>query len=183
MIKKYVLPTKSQLPFRSKAKNIVWRIVNSLIFPITFRMNWVRVFLIKIFGAKIGKNSRISSDCRIDHPGNLIIGVNSSVGNNVYLQCLDKIFIGDNVCISEGVSILTGTHDINSDKFDLKTKPIYIRDKVWVAFNAIILPGVDLGVGCVVGAGSVVVKSVEDFAVVSGNPAKNISKRLIDSLE
>jgi acetyltransferase-like isoleucine patch superfamily enzyme len=63
--------------------------------------------------------------------------------------------------------------------FDLITKPITIKDNVWIATGAMVLPGVTIGEGAVVAAGAVVTKDVDDWMVVGGNPAKVIKKRVI----
>ena len=101
----------------------------------------------------------------------------SSIGNGAWVYALDKIVIGKNVCIGADVSLLTGSHDINSPHFDLVTKPIIISDNVWIATGVMVLPGVTIGEGAVVGAGAVVAKDVEPWTVVGGNPARFIKKR------
>ena len=105
------------------------------------------------------------------------MGERSSLSNGVWAYCLDRITIGSRVCISEDVRLLTGTHKLTSPTFDLVTKPITIKDNVWVATGAIVLPGVTIGEGAVVAAGAVVTKDVEPWTVVGGNPAKMIKKR------
>jgi acetyltransferase-like isoleucine patch superfamily enzyme len=103
----------------------------------------------------------------------------SSIDDRVWVYAIDRIEIGKNCCIGEGVLLLTGSHNIHSSRFDLVTKSITISDNVWVATNAIILPGVTIGEGAVVAAGSVVTKDVEPWTVVGGNPARVIGKREI----
>ena len=98
------------------------------------------------------------------------------IGNHTSLGCCkihlhDKVKIGNNVTINDGVEILSGTHRLSDPEWKLKTAPITIEDYAWIAMNAIILPGVRIGKGAVVGAGAVVRESVPDFAVVIGNPA------------
>ena len=101
----------------------------------------------------------------------------SSIGSGAWVYALDKIMIGKNVCIGEDVRLITGSHDVTSPHFNLVTRPITINDNVWIATGAIVLPGVTIGEGAVVGAGSVVTKDVEPWTVVAGNPAKFIKKR------
>ena len=113
---------------------------------------------------------------RIDYPWNIAIG-RSNVDNGVWVYALDKITIGDNVCIGEDVRLLTGSHALESPHFDLVTKPIRIEDNAWIATGAIILPGVTIGEGAVVAAGAVVSKDVEAWTVVGGNPAKFVKVR------
>ena len=117
--------------------------------------------------------------CRIDYPWRLTMGEKSSLGDGAWAYCLDNIIIGKNCCIGEDVRLLTGSHDITSTHFDLVTKPIMIQDNCWIATGAIILPGITIGEGAVVAAGSVVVKDVEPWTVVGGNPAKFIKKRVL----
>lgn len=130
-------------------------------------------------GANIHNYASIARNCRIDYPWNVSIGESSSIGSGAWVYALDKIVIGKNVCVGEDVRLITGSHDIISQHFDLVTKPITIKDNVWVATGAVVLPGVTICEGAVVGAGSVVTKDVEPWTVVAGNPAKFIKKRVL----
>ena len=180
--KKYfepILAQRSEVPLKSKIHNVLWRFVNSWIFPITMRSHLLRCLLLRMFGASVGKRVRLSNRCRIEYPKNIIIGDNSSIGDYCYISGLDQVRIGSNVCISDGVNILTGSHDITSISFALETRPVFLADGVWLATRAIILPGAAIGRGAVVGAGSVVSKQIDDFGIVVGNPANIIGKREI----
>ena len=129
------------------------------------------------YGRDIHTQASIARNCRIDYPWNVSIGEMSSIGSGAWVYALDKIMIGKNVCIGEDVRLITGSHDVTSPHFNLVTRPITINDNVWIATGAIVLPGVTIGEGAVVGAGSVVTKDVEPWSVVAGNPAKFIKKR------
>ena len=74
---------------------------------------------------------------------------------------------------------MPASHDVSSPTFDYFVSPVVIKDNVWIATGAIILPGVTIGEGAVVGAGAVVTKDVEPWTVVGGNPAKFIKKRVL----
>lgn len=180
-LKTVTLKARSQLSFSRKFKNIIWGVVNMLIFPLTLRFHCVRRFILRIFGAQVAPNVRISPYCRIEHPDKLKIGANSSIGHRCYLQGLDWIEIGENVCISDGVSILTGSHDLDSETFDLYTKPVHLEDGVWLAYGSSVLPGVSMGRGAVAGAFSVVRRDVESGQVLAGNPATVVALRVISS--
>ena len=106
----------------------------------------------------------------------LVIGAYSFIGK-AELALHDKIVIESNVCISDGAKLLSGSHNINDPVWRLIRKPIFIDDYVWIATNAIILPGVSIGKGAVIGAGAVVSKDVEPFSIMVGNPAKPLSKK------
>ncbi len=121
----------------------------------------------------------LARKCRIDYPWRLRMGDKSSLGDGAWAYCLNSVAIGKNCCIGEDVRLLTGSHDVTSQHFDLITKPITIQDNVWIATGAIILPGITIGEGAVVGAGAVVTKDVEPWTVIGGNPAKFIKNRIL----
>ena len=130
-------------------------------------------------GAKIGK-SLVYRSVRVYAPWKLEIGDWSCIGQRVELYCKDRITIGDNSVISQDSYLCTASHDVSSRNMALVTKPIIIRDGVWVAAKVIVLPGVEMCSGAVAGAGSVVVKSVGPNEVVAGNPARQVSTRKIE---
>ncbi len=112
---------------------------------------------------------------------NLAIGDFSTIGR-VEIALHDKVTIGNYVCINDGVIILSASHDVSDPLWRHKKAPIFIDDYAWIATNAIILPGVHIGKGAVIGAGAVVSKNVNDYAIVIGNPAKEIVKKRTEIL-
>lgn len=135
-----------------------------------------RVAMLKIFGAKVNWNCSINGRAEIVDPWNLTIGALSSIDKGCCIRCRGKVTIGEKCCISRGVFVLSGSHDISSPHFNMITAPIIIKDNVWIATNAMIEKGVTIGEGAVVAAFSNVVKDVEPWTVVGGNPAKFIKK-------
>jgi maltose O-acetyltransferase len=83
----------------------------------------------------------------------------------------DRIEIGSCVCINDGVTILTASHDIRDPKWGQISKPVVIEDFAWIATGATLLPGVRIGRGAVVAAGAVVSRDVPPYATATGNPA------------
>jgi len=158
---------------------LCWFIVNKTIFRMLiftkayFFKNW----LLRSFGADIAKNANIYSSASIFAPWNLKVGKNSTIGPDVEIYNKAMVTIGERVSISQGAKLYTASHDINSQNFPLVTKPIHIGDDVWVAAVAFVGPGVVLGRGSVVGACSVVFKSVDEYDVVVGNPCATIKRR------
>lgn len=132
-------------------------------------------------GATIGETAEIGLVNVHGKYNNLSIGDFSTLGR-VEIALHDKVTIGKYVCINDGVVILSASHDVSDPLWRHKKAPIFIGDYVWIATNAIILPGVSIGKGAVVGAGAVVSKNVNDYAIVIGNPAKEITKKRIDTL-
>jgi acetyltransferase-like isoleucine patch superfamily enzyme len=136
-----------------------------------------RRFFYRLFGMKIGKGSTIHTGARFYNPGNIKIGRDSIIGEGAVLDGRDKLTIGDHVDIASEVMIYNSEHDVDSEDFRAVTAPVEIRDYVFVGPRAIILPGVKIGKGAVVGAGAVVTKDVDDFAIVGGVPAGVIGER------
>lgn len=103
--------------------------------------------------------------------GGVSIGAGTTINRRATLDGRGGLAIGSNVSISEGVKLLTATHDVQSSSFELQLLPVRIADWVWIGVDAIVLPGVTVGEGAVVGAASVVTRDVEPYTVVAGNPA------------
>lgn len=114
--------------------------------------------------------------------GRLTIGHNCGLGSNIQLGAsAGTIVIGNDVMIASNVVLRAADHGVaKKEKMFIQAYTagtIIIEDDVWIGANAVILKNVTLGQGCVVGAGSVVTKSVEPYAIVVGNPAKFIKYR------
>ena len=125
----------------------------------------------------IAPGVRILSGLWLDCRGQCRIGANTVINQNCRLDNRGGIEIGANVSISPDVHILTADHDLASPDFKGREVPVRIGDMAFVGSRAIILPGVTLGEGCGVGAGSVVTKDVERCAIVAGAPARIIGRR------
>lgn len=136
----------------------------------------------KIYGIKMGAKTYIWDSVHIDAPRKLTIGFNTSINRGSILNCWGYVEIGSNVLIGPNVIIYSQNHNYkdSSSLISLqgyKREKVIIEDDVWVAANAIILPGVTLSKGTVIAAGSVVTNSTEPYTVYAGVPAKPISKR------
>jgi acetyltransferase-like isoleucine patch superfamily enzyme len=107
----------------------------------------------------------------------LTVGKGSYVAPTAELGLHAEIRIGSGVVINAGAKLLTGSHNTRSPLWELVSRPIVVGDHAWVAVNAMILPGVRIGRAAVVGAGAVVSRDVPDFAVVAGNPAREVGRR------
>lgn len=111
---------------------------------------------------------------------NLEIGERTFIAKSVNLALHNKIKIGSRVVINSGAQILTASHRLDDIYWSTYSKPITIEDYAWIATNAIILPGVTIGIGAVVGAGAVVNRDVGAFEIVNGNTAKFVKNRIGD---
>lgn len=136
-----------------------------------------RNFLLRIFGAKIGKNVKIYPSAKIMFPWKLEIGEGVVISWDVILYNLGKIIIQDYAIISQNAHLCAGTHDYDSKNFRLQKKQIVICQKVWIAADAFVGPGVIVGKRSIVGARAVVTKDVSPDTIVIGNPAVLLKKR------
>ena len=113
----------------------------------------------------------------IINSNNLSLGKNSHINAFCIIDARAPIRIGNNTSISYKNSIITGSHEYNSEEFTGIFKPITIEDYVWIGAGCTVLQGVTIGKGAVICAGSLVNKDVEPYSIVAGIPAKTIGKR------
>ena len=139
----------------------------------------VKRLVLKLFGAKIGNNVVIKPKVNVKYPWFLVIGDNSWIGENVWIDNLTMVTIESNVCLSQGCLLLTGNHDYTKIAFDLIVKPIVINNGAWIGANATVCPGVIVGSHVVLTVNSVATKDLEPYAIYQGNPAVFIKKRTI----
>ena len=116
-------------------------------------------------------------NCKFDCAKGLTIGINSTINPNCRIDPRGNIIIGNNVSISEDVIILTADHDMNSESFGGRNKKTVIDDFVWIGTRVMLLPGVKIGKGAIIAAGAIVTKDVDSFSVMAGIPAKIIKQR------
>lgn len=119
--------------------------------------------------ARIGPGSMVAP-ARISGAHLIRIGENSFIGR-IQVQAQAQVDIGSNVCINDGVRIITASHDVRDPSWTQFARPIRIEDYAWIATGATILPGVTIGRGAVVGACAVVARDVPAFALAVGNRA------------
>lgn len=115
--------------------------------------------------------------CKFFHVGKLSVGNNTVINFGCYLDNRRGITIGNNVGIAHNTKICTLGHDLNDPQFKTMGAAVTINDNVFIFSNALIMPGVTIGEGAIVLAGSVVTKNVEPWTIVGGNPAKKIRER------
>jgi len=160
---------------------LMWHFINSFFFKSgLFPVYGLKVFLLKVFGAKLGKNVTIKPYVNIKYPWNLTIGNDVWIGENVWLDSLEMITIGANACISQGATMLTGSHNYKKATFDLITAPVTLEDGVWIGAGAIVNQGITAASHAVLTSGSVATKDMEAYSVYQGNPAVKIRDRVIE---
>lgn len=166
----------------NKIKVILWFFANSLVinnyFPIPV---FVKVFVLKLFGAKIGKKVMIKPAVNIKYPWFLEIGNNVWIGETAWIDNFVKVVIEDNVCISQGAFLLTGNHDYKKSTFDLIPKEIYLEKGVWIGAKSVVCGGIKCMSHSVLAVSSVATKDLQPYFIYQGNPAKAIRERIISN--
>ena len=179
-------PTKPKpMTWRNRAARLAWHFVYRGLFrptPIIGFDRW-RCTLLRAFGAKVGKGVRVYPTSRIWAPWNVELGDNSTVGWDTELYSVGKIVLEPNAEVAQYCFLSTGDHDIRRKDLPVGQAPIRIGSWAWVTSQVSIGPGITVGQGAVVGMRSNVVKDVEPWTVVAGNPARFIKKRVLDDDE
>ena len=175
---------KFKLPhnFRGRSGLVVqlWWFTDFFFFKLSPQImyGWRR-FLLRLFGAKIGKNVIIRPNVTITYPWKVAIGDYSWIGDNVELYSLGEIKIGSNVVISQKSYLCAASHDYDKEDFPIWSKKITIEDECWLATDVYVAPGVTIGTGTVVGARSSVFKNLPKRKICVGSPAVIIKNREI----
>ena len=156
----------------------LWWLVQKTLFAWSpqFMFGWRR-FLLRLFGAKIGKKVHVRPSCQITFPWKVSIGDYAWVGDDVVLYSLGEIEIGEHAVISQRAYLCTGSHDYSAIGFDIYQKPVRIGAQVWIAADVYVAPGVVIGAGAVVGARSTVFQDLPGGMICYGYPAVPVRSR------
>lgn len=165
---------------RNKLVVFIWYIVNVLFFinPLN-PFSIIKVFLLRLFGARIGKEVVLKPGVNIKYPWKLNIGNYSWIGEGVWIDNLAQVNIGDHVCISQGAMLLCGNHDYSKTTFDLMLGAITLEEGVWIGAQSVVCPNVHCHSHAVLAVQSVATKDLDAYTIYQGNPAKAVRKRLI----
>jgi putative colanic acid biosynthesis acetyltransferase WcaF len=166
----------------SRIKILLWYIVNAICFTNYFMpISAVKVVLLRLFGAKIGKGVVIKPNVNIKYPWLLEIGSYVWIGEQVWIDNLANVIIGDHVCISQGALLLCGNHNYKKPSFDLLVGKITIEEGAWIGAKAVVCPYVTVHSHAILSVGSVATKNLESYAIYQGNPAIKIRDRKIET--
>ena len=166
-------------PGASWLTRVMWYCTNTVFFNSYFPFYPIKIFLLRMYGAKIGRAVVIKPKVNIKYPWNINIGDNVWIGENVWLDSLGKINIGANSCLSQGAMMITGNHNYKKPCFDLMVEDIILEQGVWIGTGAIVCAGVTCKSHSVLTAGSVATHNLETYSIYQGNPAIKIKDRVI----
>lgn len=157
---------------------LLWWLVQGSLFRFSLHpMYQWRNFLLRLFGARIGKGVQVRPTARFTYPWKVTIGNYSWVGDHVEFYSLDQIEVGEHCIVSQNSYLCTGTHNIHDVKFGLITKPIKICDGAWIASDVFVNPGITIGVMSIVAARSTVTRDVPSNEIHAGLPARFVKNR------
>ena len=163
-----------------RIKVLLWYPLNYFIFfssipyPSAFKK-----FLLRLFGAKVGSGVVFKQKIRIKNPWRLTIGNHCWIGEGVWIDNIENVVIGNNVCLSQNAILLTGNHDYSKTNFPPRYGKINLQDGVWICANAIVCPGVICKSHSVLTVNSVATGNLDEFKIYSGNPAVFTRERKI----
>ena len=161
-------------------KECLWLFTSHALFRLCpFSFSALKRAVLRAFGGRIGRGVVIKPQVKITFPWKLEIGDHVWLGEECWLLNLDRITLGNNVCISQRAFLCTGSHNYKSQAFDLMVKPIVIGDGAWIGAGAWVGPGVAVGSHAVLTAGSVAKHDLAGHYIYQGNPAVAIKPRVI----
>lgn len=163
---------------REKLGRLAWSVVQATAFRCSFT-TWYRyrVFILRLFGAKVHITAHIRRTARFECPWNVSIGANTAVGDHAILYALGPIIIGRRVSVSQYSHLCAGTHDFTKADLPLIRPPIRLEDDAWLGADTFVGPGVVMHQGALLGARGAAFKDLEAWHVYGGNPARLLRRR------
>jgi len=161
-------------------KEGLWLIVSLLLFRLCpFSFSALKRTVLRAFGADIGSYVTIKPQVKITFPWKLTVGDHVWLGEECWLLNLERLAIGNHVCISQRAFLCTGSHDCKRVGFDLITRPIKVEDGAWLGASCWVGPGVTIGSHAILTAGSVATHNLAANGIYRGNPAGLVKQRVI----
>ncbi len=164
----------------SAASRFFWYFTNVCFFlnPM-MPFSGLKVGLLRMFGAQVGKGVRIKPRVNIKYPWKLKIGDHVWIGEQVWIDNLGDVEIGDHCCLSQGAMLLCGNHNYKKETFDLMVQHITLEEGVWIGAHAVVCPGVVCHSHAILSVNSVAVTNLDAYTIYQGNPATKARDRVI----
>ncbi len=167
----------------NKLARALWNLIWLLLYrPSPVPLHGWRRFLLRLFGAKIDRGAHPYPSAKIWAPWNLTMGEYSCLSHYVDCYCVDRITLGAHATVSQYSFLCTANHDYTDPAMPLTTAPITLGERVWVTADVFVAPGVTIGDGAVITARSSVFYDIEPWMVASGNPARPVKPRVLQSI-
>lgn len=163
-----------------KIKQLLWYFVNVLFFinPLN-PISGIKVRLLRLFGAKVGRGVVIKPSVNIKYPWKLTIGDFTWIGEKAWIDNLSDVKIGCHCCLSQGSMLLCGNHNFKKTTFDLMVSDIILEDGAWIGAHSVVCPGVICKSHSVLAVNSVATRNLDEYSIYQGNPAVLVKTREI----
>lgn len=166
------------LSWKNKLGRLLWQCVWILLYrPSPAPLHGWRRMLLRCFGARIGAHAHPYPTAKIWGPWNLTMEAGSCLGPHVDCYCVAPVTLGAKSTVSQYSYLCSASHDFNQKAFPLTAAPITVEAHAWIAADVFVGPGVHIGQGAVVGARSTVMRDIEPWSIVAGNPPRTIGHR------
>jgi len=163
---------------RERLGMAAWIVVCAVLFRTTPKQfNRWRLFLLRLFGAKVTGLPFVAPSCIIKIPWQLSLEDRSALAPKSEVYNLGHVTLKARCVVSQYAYICGGTHDLSDPMLPLLVGDIVIGEEAFIGAKAMILPGVAVGDGAVLGAGAVAAKDLDPWTIYAGNPARALRKR------
>jgi putative colanic acid biosynthesis acetyltransferase WcaF len=170
--------TQPVFSLANRARRLLWSLACLVLFrfspPPLF--GW-RAWILRAFGARIGRNTFIYPSVKIWAPWLLQVDDLATLGPGVEVYNPGGARLEHHAVVSQGAFLCGGTHDFNDPQFPMTWQPVRVGAFAWIAARAVVLPGVIVGAGAVLGAAAVASRPLETWKVYAGNPARVVGER------
>jgi putative colanic acid biosynthesis acetyltransferase WcaF len=163
-----------------KWKVVLWYIFNYLfLYSVVPWPSSLKAGLLRLFGAQVGIGLVIKNSVKIKSPWRLRIGDHCWIGEDAWIDNLENVEIGNNVCLSQGAMLLTGNHDYTVSNFPYRLGKIVLEDGVWIGAQSVVCPGVTCKTHSILTVHSVATKNLDAWSIYAGNPSVFIRRRIM----
>ena len=177
-----IKPRVQHLSPGNKLARALWNLVWLLLYrPSPVLLHGWRRFLLRLFGAKIGRGALPYPSAKIWAPWNLDMGDHSCLSHTWTATAWTRVTLGAHTTVSQYSFLCTASHDYTDPAMPLTTAPITLGDRVWVTADVFVAPGITIGDGAVITARSSVFHDIEPWTVAAGNPAHTIKPRVLQA--
>jgi putative colanic acid biosynthesis acetyltransferase WcaF len=169
---------RPQTSFRNRAGRAVWQLVYMLLFrPSPRPCHAWRTFLLRCFGAQMGRDCHVYPRAQIWAPWNLVCDDMAGVADDVVVYNAARISLGRKSVVSQGAYLCGASHDIHHPDFPMTTAPIVIGPRAWICARATVMGGVEVAEGAVLALGAIATRNLDAWSVYGGIPAIRIGDR------
>lgn len=156
----------------------IWHLTKCLLFLTPLPVpSWFKRFVLRLFGARIGKGVVIKPQVKILFPWKLAIGDHAWIGEEAFILNFEPVTIGSHCCISQRAFLCGGNHDYRQRDMPYRNGPIVVEDGAWIGAQVFVAPGVTIGTEAVITASSVVTRDQPPKMVCGGHPCLPLKGR------